>query len=264
MQITLKKDLAMINQEKPLILNLTNLVTINDLANIEIAIGASPVMSDCLNDALTLGNYARAILINIGTINKRQGEIMLAVAQANFNKKPIMMDLVGYGATASRNKWVEKLIPFVSAIKGNYAEILSFNKKHNLTKGVDGDIEISDPVKVVSQVAKESQKLVLMTGAVDHISDGKTTLSLKNGDPLLKTFTGSGCMLGAVSVVFLAINNSLSGLVNAASLVGLSAQEAAVKERFPQAFKRAWLDKIYDALNWIDESKINITINSEK
>ncbi len=258
MKITLKDNLKIIAKEKPLILNLTNLVTINDLANIEIAIGASPVMSDCLNDALSLSNYAKAILINIGTINNHQGTIMLEVAKANFNKKPIMMDLVGYGATESRNNWVDKLIPYVSSIKGNYAEIVSFSKKHNLTKGVDGDIEIDNPIMIVSELAKKYNKLVLMTGKVDHISDGEETFSLNNGHKLLSEITGTGCMLGAVSATFLAVDNSLSALLNATSLVNLSAEKAVKIHNKPQAFKIEWLDQIYDALNWIDEKEINI------
>ncbi len=254
----LLKNLVTIKKDNLLILNLTNLVTINDLANIEISLGASPVMSNDLDDALSLANFAKAILINIGTINQDQGEIMLAVAKANFQKKPIMIDLVGYGATTTRNQWVEKLLPFCSAIKGNYSEVSSLYKKHNLAKGVDGDITLEDPRAIVETIAQKYQKLILMTGEVDYISNGVETYALSNGHYLLKSLTGTGCMLGAISATFLAVNNTLGALLNATSLLNLSAEKAAQKASRPQQFKSELLDKIFDAQNWIKESEIKI------
>ncbi len=256
MKITLLEDLKEIKRTSPLVLNLTNLVTINDIANVEISMGASPVMSDCLNDALELSAFAKAILINIGTINERQGKIMLAVVKANYNKKPIVLDLVGYGATSSRNEWAKKLIPFVDVLKGNYAEVLSLYQQTNLTKGVDGDIDISEPKEVILSVAKKYNKLILMTGKVDHISDGTDTISLSNGDAMLKNITGTGCMLGAISTVFLANKKSIDSLVNAVSLLNLSAEAAVKENKTPYSFRTTLIDSIYNAINWIDIKNI--------
>ena len=38
--------LAIVRQTKPLVHNITNYVTVNDVANILLAIGASPIMAD--------------------------------------------------------------------------------------------------------------------------------------------------------------------------------------------------------------------------
>ena len=41
-----------------------------------------------------------------------------------------------------------------------------------------------------------------VTGAIDYVSDGTRTLAVENGDPLLATITGSGCMSSAVTGCF--------------------------------------------------------------
>jgi thiamine-phosphate diphosphorylase / hydroxyethylthiazole kinase len=41
-----------------------------------------------------------------------------------------------------------------------------------------------------------------MTGVKDYVSDGKTTFELSNGNSLLGSFSGSGCMLGAIVASF--------------------------------------------------------------
>ena len=41
-----------------------------------------------------------------------------------------------------------------------------------------------------------------MSGVKDYISDGRVTYELSNGHSLLSSFSGSGCMLGAVIASF--------------------------------------------------------------
>ena len=62
----------------PLVLCLTNVVTVTDCANALLAIGASPVMSDDPRDAAGLAGLASALVVNIGTINDHQEGVMAA------------------------------------------------------------------------------------------------------------------------------------------------------------------------------------------
>ena len=41
-----------------------------------------------------------------------------------------------------------------------------------------------------------------MTGAVDWVSDGKHIVRLRNGHPLLREITGSGCVVGTSVATF--------------------------------------------------------------
>ena len=55
-----------LKNKKPLIHNITNYVTVNDCANILLAIGASPIMADDLKESADITSIASALVINIG------------------------------------------------------------------------------------------------------------------------------------------------------------------------------------------------------
>lgn len=59
-----------------------------------------------------------------------------------------------------------------------------------------------------------------MTGEVDWVSDGVSTIKITNGHPLLADITGSGCMVGTSVATFCAAANlSASQDVSPARLV---------------------------------------------
>ena len=60
----------------PLIHNITNYVTVNDVANAILACGASPVMSDEPDDVSDITSICAGLNINIGTLNKMSIEAM--------------------------------------------------------------------------------------------------------------------------------------------------------------------------------------------
>ena len=61
------ETLLKLREEKPLIHHITNYVTVNDCANITLAIGASPVMADDINEVNNMVYISSALFINIGT-----------------------------------------------------------------------------------------------------------------------------------------------------------------------------------------------------
>ena len=55
----------------PLVHNITNYVTVNDVANILLACGGSPIMSDEPEDVEDITSICGGLNINIGTLNQR-------------------------------------------------------------------------------------------------------------------------------------------------------------------------------------------------
>lgn len=55
----------------PLVHNITNYVTVNDVANILLACGGSPIMSDEPEDVEDITAICGGLNINIGTLNQR-------------------------------------------------------------------------------------------------------------------------------------------------------------------------------------------------
>ena len=124
------KDAANLNTRMremvPLVHNITNYVTVNDCANALLAIGASPIMADDIREASDITAISSALVINIGTLNQRTVESMIASGRtANQLGIPVVFDPVGAGASAFRNETVERILQEVkiSILRGNLSEV---------------------------------------------------------------------------------------------------------------------------------------------
>ena len=191
-----------IRESKPLVHHITNYVTVNDCANITLAVGASPIMSDAMEEAREIAAISGALVLNIGTPNERTINSMLAAGKkANELNIPVALDPVGAGASGFRNETVSKLIEQIhfSVIRGNLSEIRYVAGLGGTTKGVDasemdmsGDIQSGiDTAKIL---ADKLGCVIAITGAADIISDGKHTVLIENGHEMLGAVTGTGCM----------------------------------------------------------------------
>ena len=94
-----------------------------------------------------------------------------------------------------------------------------------------------------------------MTGAVDHVSDAERTLAVENGDPLLGTITGSGCMSTALTGCFLAVRSgdALAAATEALVAFGVAGEDAAREAKGPGSFHAA----LYDALYALDPQTLD-------
>ena len=95
----------------PLVHNITNYVTVNDVANALLACGGSPIMSDEPDDVADITSICGGLNINIGTLNKRSIEAMfVAGAKSNELGHPVLLDPVGAGASALRTNTAVDII----------------------------------------------------------------------------------------------------------------------------------------------------------
>src|SRR5260370_12462659 len=95
--------LGRLRDQRPLVHYITNMVVMNDTANITLAIGASPVMAHALEEVEEMVKLARALVLNIGTLTPEQIEAMLRAGQrANELGIPIVLDPVRAGSTSLR------------------------------------------------------------------------------------------------------------------------------------------------------------------
>lgn len=196
-----------IKSKKPLVHLITNYVTVNDCANIVLAIGAAPVMADDINEVADIVAISSALVLNIGTLNQRTITAMLAAGKAANQKGiPVVLDPVGAGATGLRTKTAAGIINQVklAVIRGNISEIKAISGAGATTRGVDADERDSIPGDVTSvnrlaiELAEKAGTVVAVTGAVDVISDGVRSCFIKNGHAMMAGITGTGCMCTAL------------------------------------------------------------------
>lgn len=196
-----------IKNHSPLVHCITNYVTVNDVANALLAIGASPIMADDICEVKDIVSISSSLVINMGTLNSSTVESMLLAGKtANEKGIPVVFDPVGAGASAFRNETAKKIIENIkiAVLRGNLSEISSLAGLNVHTKGVDTANEDgkNNPIKVANIAAKKTGCVAAITGAVDTISNGEKTIQLHNGHSLLSRVTGTGCMTSGLIGAF--------------------------------------------------------------
>ena len=127
----------------PLVHNITNYVTVNDVANMLLACGGSPIMSDEPQDVEDITSICGGLNINIGTLNVRTIEgMMKAGKKSNELGHKVLLDPVGAGASELRTGTAVKLMEDIhfDVIRGNISEIKTLAQGSGTTKGVDADV----------------------------------------------------------------------------------------------------------------------------
>lgn len=110
----------------PLIHCITNYVTANDVANVLLAAGASPLMADHPKETASAASSSDGLVLNLGTLKRGSVTAMIRAGKAAMKKDiPIVFDPVGIGMSAHRRHAAGKILSNVrvSIVRGNSSEI---------------------------------------------------------------------------------------------------------------------------------------------
>ena len=205
-----------VRQRAPLVHNITNYVTANDVANLLLACGARPVMADDPRETAEIASHAAALHLNLGTFSAQRYEAMLAAGQAaGAAGRPIVLDPVGAGGSTLRRQSALALLQTfpVTVIRGNYSELRALAEDMTTTGGVDGArSDEADPLhpekaaEHLKAMARSMETILAATGAVDLVTDGERCFIIRNGRGEMSRITGTGCQLSALTAAFLAAN----------------------------------------------------------
>jgi hydroxyethylthiazole kinase len=248
--------LQKVRQQSLVVHHLTNWVTINDCAQIVKTLGASPVMAHAPEEVADMTQIASALVLNIGTLTVEFVEAMkTAAASANRKGIPVILDVCGAGATAMRDRKVSELLDQVKIdiIKGNTSEIARVSGENIQTKGVDATAVALDLETLAQTLALRCRATVVITGKVDIVAGDRRIYHVKNGDPLMTTVVGTGCMAASVIGAFAAVEADY-GKAAACALAcyEIAAELAAKKSRGPASFKA----ELFDCLHNLDQATV--------
>lgn len=202
-----------IRETQPLIHCITNPISIHDCANVILATGARPIMAEHPKEVEEITAVSSALMLNLGNITDVRMESMrLALAQANRDKIPVILDLVGVTCSHLRRRFAESLLEEgqFAVIKGNISEILAVASLPFHGTGIDAGAEDaisgenqSQRGEVAKSLAKTLGCAVLATGKKDLVAVSDQAFLVSNGDPALSGITGTGCMVGALTASYL-------------------------------------------------------------
>ena len=208
--------LNQVRQSAPLVHNITNYVTVNDVANALLACGGSPIMADDPQDVEDITSICGGLNINIGTLNSRTVESMLlAGKKAQELGHALLLDPVGAGASRMRTETALKLM-----------DTLNFNVMDADAADAVTEENLDTVVGFVKDFAKKAGSIIAITGAIDLVSDGEKCYVIRNGRPEMSRITGTGCQLSGVLTAYLVANpdNQLEAAAAAVASMGLAGE----------------------------------------
>jgi hydroxyethylthiazole kinase len=243
--------LRLLREQRPLVHQITNYVVMNETANATLALGARPVMAHAREEVEEMAALAAALVLNIGTLSAPWIESMiLAGKAANAAGVPVVLDPVGAGATRFRTETAERILAEIdiAVMRGNAGEIATLTGHAAEVHGVDSVSIGAPPEEIALRAAGLYGCVASVTGPIDHVSDGRESLVVDNGHPLLGVVTGTGCMATAVSACFVAVERDQPLLAAAEALAafGVAAEDAAVAVKGPGSFHVALYDALYN------------------
>jgi hydroxyethylthiazole kinase len=250
-------SLAAIRDRKPLVHQITNYVVMNETANATLALGALPVMAPAPGEVEEMVGLAGALVLNIGTLSRYWVEAMLVAGRAaNERGVPVVLDPVGVGATAYRTQTARRILDEVdvAVLRGNAGEVATLVGVSAEVRGVESVDTGGEAAEVAREAARSLGVVASVTGAVDHVSDGARVAAVANGDAMLATITGTGCMSSAVTGCFLAVAESpFDAAVEALVAFGVAGEDAARGAKGPGSFHVG----LYDALAALDPAALD-------
>lgn len=264
----LGKCIENVRNTVPLVHNITNYVTVNDVANILLACGGSPIMSDEPEDVADITSICGGLNINIGTLNQRSIEGMfVAGRRANELGHVVLLDPVGAGASALRTNTAVKLMDELkfNVIRGNISEIKTLAQGSGTTKGVDADVAdavtedtLDGAVVFTKEFAKKAGCIVAITGAIDLVSDGDRCFVIRNGRPEMGKITGTGCQLSGMMTAFVVANqeNQLEATAAAVCAMGLAGEIGWSRMQEGDG-NSTYRNRIIDAIYNMDEETLD-------
>jgi hydroxyethylthiazole kinase len=240
--------LARVRETAPLIHNITNFVAMNAMANVLLAIGASPAMVHAREEAAEFAGLAKALTINIGTLSPHWVEAMREAASATRAAgTPWVLDPVAVGATAYRRKTARQLIALSpTVIRGNASETIALATESASGRGVDSTDAADSAREAALQLARETGAVVAVTGEQDLVTDGKRVTWVEGGHPLMPRVTTLGCSLTGVVAAFIAeAEDPFVATVAALACYAKAGELAGQDAKGPGSFAVAFLDALY-------------------
>lgn len=218
-------------------------------------------MANEYKEMADITRLAHGLNINLGTINDSLVPSMLLAGElSNDLSHPVVLDLVGIGASAYRFEVCKKLIEEIkfSVIKGNISEIKTLILEESLSNGVDAresdqvnESSILANLEAIKSYARKLQSILVITGPVDLVTNGDQSILIENGHPIMADITGSGCMLSALIAAYISSNKDeiFQATSAAVSAFGLAGEIAFARLKYLDgsgSFRAYLIDGIYN------------------
>lgn len=247
----------MVKQTNPMAGSITNSVTINFVANAQLAVGGSAAMVYLPDEGEFLAKVGGATYINVGTLLPIYEETLPHTAKVLYEEnKPWVLDPVAVGIGELRTKLLQQFKQYKpTIIRGNASEIIALaglwgldgGTSESNVRGVDSTDTVHAAKTAAVALAKWTGGAVAVSGESDLITDGRIVAISRGGSHFMEKITGAGCSLGGVVAVYATAASSFIAALTATAVYNLAGSRAEQQVDGPGSFQVHFLDELYKA-----------------
>jgi hydroxyethylthiazole kinase len=258
----------------PLAQSFTNFVTINLVANAQLAAGGAAAMSFLPDDMAQGATACGASYINVGTLLPCFEDALKTITDGFHDAgHRWVLDPVAAGTGTARTNVLQafKAVP-PTIIRGNASEIIKLcemwglpssgsdtndkvgisSRRHEGPVGVEAVDDVDSAAESAQVLARylaenntQGTAAVAVSGKTDLVTDGEHTYRLPGGSAMMTKITGAGCSLGGVTATYLAVCDPLIAALSASALYNHASEIAASNTQGPGSFQAAFLDGLW-------------------
>ena len=236
-----------VREHNPMAPSITNSVTINFVANAQLAAGGSAAMVYLPDEGEFLAEVSKAFYVNAGTLLPVYEQSLPRTCKALFEKGcPWVLDPVGIGIGSLRTQLLRTMKEYKPAvIRGNASEIIAVAKLWNLlsdkddsakskgARGVDSTDEVLAAKEAAQVIARYTGGAVSVSGETDLVTDGTVSVLCRGGS------------LGGITAVYCTEASPFIASLTATSVYNIAAKDAEKNCSGPGTFQASFLDSIY-------------------
>lgn len=246
-----------VKRTNPMAGSITNSVTINFVANAQLAVGGSAAMVYLPDEGEFLAKAGGATYINVGTLLPVYDQTLPHTAKVlHETGKPWVLDPVAVGIGSLRTKLLKQFKEYKpTVIRGNASEVLALaglwgldggTEKSNV-RGVDSTDSVNSAKDAAVALARYTGGAVAVSGETDLITDGSVMVLSYGGSHFMERITGAGCSLGGVIAVYAAVASPFIAALTGTAVYNLAGSRAEKKVDGPGSFQVQFLDELYKA-----------------
>jgi len=246
-----------VKRTNPMAGSITNTVTINFVANAQLAVGGSAAMVYLPDEAEFLAGAGGATYINVGTLFPIYEETLPCAAKVlHETGKPWVLDPVAVGIGSLRTQLLQQFKDYKpTIIRGNASEIIALaglweldgGTSESNVRGVDSTDSVHAAKTAAIALAKWTGGAVAVSGETDLVTDGKLMGISYGGSHFMEKITGAGCSLGGVVAVYATAATPFIAALTATAVYNVAGKRAELKVDGPGNFQVQFLDELYKA-----------------
>ncbi len=253
----IRRAVREVRETNPMAPSITNNVTINLVANVQLALGGSAAMVYVADEGEGLARQGGAMYLNMGTQMPVYAEAMPRTARVLHELgKNWVLDPVGIGLGGQRELILRELKAYKpSIVRGNASEILMLAELWELqtcpestgARGTDTRDSVRSAAEAAAALARYTHGAVAISGEEDLVTDGALMAFSRGGSRWMTQVTGAGCSLGGAAAVYACVADPFTAALTATQAFNFAGRTAAARARGNGSFCVEFLDALCQA-----------------